>query len=107
MILISYKIFCLTTSKHNPIKSMEGDICMYNISENLKRVIEAHGDEINNNQFEKVILDAYLQGGEACLMELKNLFEATKSNSGFDMKPYNRAIERIIKALLKNSDLLD
>lgn len=72
-------------------------------SESLIRIIETHGDEINDNQFEKVILDAYLQGGEACLAELKKLFEDAK----IDLKPYNRAIERIIKALLKNSDLLD
>lgn len=72
-------------------------------SESLIRIIETHGDEINDNQFEKVILDVYLQGGEACLAELKKLFEDAK----IDLKPYNRAIERIIKALLKNSDLLD
>ena len=72
-------------------------------SESLIRIIETHGDEINDNQFEKVILDAYLQGGEACLAELKKLFKDAK----IDLKPYNRAIERIIKALLKNSDLLD
>lgn len=76
-------------------------------SESLIRILKTHGDEINDNQFEKVILDAYLQGGEACLAELKNLFEATKLKSGFDMKPYNQAIERIIKVLLKNSDLLN
>lgn len=72
-------------------------------SESLIRILKTYGDEINDNQFEKVILDAYLQGGEACLAELKKLFEDAK----IDLKPYNRAIERIIKALLKNSDLLD
>lgn len=73
------------------------------ISENLQKVINAHADEINNNQFDKVILDTYIQCGEAGLVGLKELFAKVE----LDLKLYNQAIERIIKALLRNSDLLN
>lgn len=73
------------------------------ISENLQKVINVHADEINNNQFDKVILDTYIQCGEAGLEGLKELF----AKAGMDLKLYNKAIERIIKALLRNSDLLN
>ncbi len=66
-------------------------------------IFEKYSDEVNNNHFDRAILDLYIQYGERGLSELKNVFAHDKNLT----LNYNQAIERIIKALLKNSDLLD
>ena len=66
-------------------------------------IFEKYSDEINNNHFDRAILDLYIQYGEIGLVELKKMFEGKKSL----LQNYNQAIERIIKVLLKNSDLLN
>lgn len=66
-------------------------------------IFEKYSDEINNNHFDRAILDLYIQYGEIGLVELKKMFEGEKSL----LQNYNQAIERIIKVLLKNSDLLN
>lgn len=66
-------------------------------------IFKKYSDEINNNHFDRAILDMYIQYGEMGLVELKKMFEGEKSL----LQNYNQAIERIIKVLLKNSDLLN
>lgn len=66
-------------------------------------IFEKYSDEINNNHFDRAILDLYIQYGEIGLVELKKMFEGEKAL----LQNYNQAIERIIKVLLKNSDLLN
>lgn len=66
-------------------------------------IIGKYFDEINNNHFDRAILDLYIQYGEIGLVELKKMIEGEKSL----LQNYNQAIERIIKALLRNSDLLN
>ena len=66
-------------------------------------IFEKYNDEVNNNHFDRAILDMYIQYGEMGLVELKKMFEGEKSL----LQNYNQAIERIIKALLRNSDLLN
>lgn len=66
-------------------------------------IFEKYSDEVNNNHFDRAILDLYIQYGERGLSELKNVFAHDKNLT----LNYNQAIERIIKALLRNSDLLD
>lgn len=66
-------------------------------------IFKKYSDEINNNHFDRAILDLYIQYGELGLVELKKMFEGEKSL----LQNYNQAIERIIKVLLKNSDLLN
>lgn len=66
-------------------------------------IFEKYSNEVNNNHFDRAILDLYIQYGERGLSELKNVFAHDKNLT----LNYNQAIERIIKALLKNSDLLD
>ena len=73
------------------------------ISSELIEVIKRHQTEINDNNFERVILDAYLNDGISCVSELKKLFES----SGIEMSYYDNAVEKIIKNLLKNSGLLE
>lgn len=69
----------------------------------IGNIFEKYGDEINNNHFDRAILDLYIQYGEIGLVELKKMIEGEKSL----LQNYNQAIERIIKVLLKNSDLLN
>ena len=57
--------------------------------------------DIENNDFVSVILEVYLQSGTKGIGELKKLF----IDAEIDMKLYNDAIDKIIKGLLKNSDL--
>lgn len=66
-------------------------------------IFKKYSDEINNNHFDRAILDLYIQYGEIGLVELKKMFEGEKAL----LQNYNQAIERIIKVLLKNSDLLN
>lgn len=66
-------------------------------------IFEKYSDEVNNNHFDRAILDLYIQYGEIGLVELKKMIEGEKSL----LQNYNQAIERIIKVLLKNSDLLN
>ena len=66
-------------------------------------IFEKYSDEVNNNHFDRAILDLYIQYGEIGLVELKKMFEGEKAL----LQNYNQAIERIIKVLLKNSDLLN
>lgn len=70
---------------------------------NLREVLENHKDAMNEGDFEPVILDVYLQYGAKGVAEVKELL----TKAGVDMRQYNSAIEKIIKTLLKNSDLLD
>lgn len=71
------------------------------IDEKMAKTIANHKDDINNGDFVSVILEAYLQCGAKGVGELKDIF----FNADIDMKLYNDAIEKIIKVLLKNSDL--
>ena len=73
------------------------------INDKILATIRNHQVDIANSDFVPVILEAYLQCGVKGIGELKELFIEAK----IDMKLYNRAIEKIIKDLLKNSDLLD
>lgn len=66
-------------------------------------IFKKYSDEINNNHFDRAILDLYIQYGEIGLVKLKKMIEGEKSL----LQNYNQAIERIIKVLLKNSDLLN
>ena len=63
--------------------------------------IRNHKVDIENNDFVSVILEVYLQSGTKGIGELKKLF----IDAEIDMKLYNDAIDKIIKGLLKNSDL--
>ncbi len=63
--------------------------------------IRNHKVDIENSDFVSVILEVYLQCGVKGIGELKELFIDAK----IDMKLYNDAIDKIIKDLLKNSDL--
>ena len=69
----------------------------------IGNLVETYTEDIDENRYERVILDTCLQCGETGLSELKKLFNEAK----LDMGSYNQAIEKIIKMLLKNSDLLD
>lgn len=71
------------------------------IDEKMAKAIANHKDDINNGDFVSVILETYLQCGAKGVGELKDIF----FNADIDMKLYNDAIEKIIKVLLKNSDL--
>lgn len=73
------------------------------IDAKIVEIIKNHEAKINNNDFVSVILEVYLRCGKKGIGELKELF----IDAEIDMKLYNNAIERIIKDLLKNSDLLD
>ena len=73
------------------------------INDKILATIRNHQVDIANSDFVPVILEAYLQCGVKGIGELKELFIEAK----IDMKLYNRAIEKIIKDLLKKSDLLD
>lgn len=73
------------------------------IDAKIVEIIKNHEAEINNNDFVSVILEVYLRCGKKGIGELKELF----IDAEIDMKLYNNSIERIIKDLLKNSDLLD
>ena len=66
-------------------------------------IFKKYSDEINNNHFDRAILDLYIQYGKIGLVELKKMFEGDKAL----LLNYNQALERIIKALLRNSDLLN
>lgn len=74
-----------------------------NIDDKIVEAIRNNQEDLKNNDFVSVILEVYLQCGTKGIGELKELFIEAK----IDMKLYNRAIEKIIKDLLKNSDLLD
>ena len=63
--------------------------------------VRNHKEDIENSDFVSVILEVYLQCGVKGIGELKELFIDAK----IDMKLYNDAIDKIIKDLLKNSDL--
>ena len=71
------------------------------IDEKMAKAIANHKDNINNGDFVSVILEVYLQSGTKGIGELKKLF----IDAEIDMKLYNDAIDKIIKDLLKNSDL--
>lgn len=70
--------------------------------EKLIEVIRKHKEEINDNDFVSVILEAYLQCGEKGTEKLHKI--CAELGLG---KQYNSAVEKIIKTLLKNSDLLE
>lgn len=73
------------------------------IGEELKQVLVRHKTEINEDKFIPLIADVYLTCGAKGLEQLKELLYSV----GLDKKAYNKAIEKMIKDLLRNSDLLD
>lgn len=73
------------------------------INDKILTAVRNHQVDIANSDFVPVILEVYLQCGTKGIGELKELF----IDAEIDMKLYNNAIEKIIKDLLKNSDLLD
>lgn len=66
-------------------------------------VIKKYETEINDNNFVALIADVYVHSGVKGVGVLKDVL----SKSNLNMQAYNKAIEKIIKDLLKNSDLLD
>ena len=74
-----------------------------NIDDKIVEAIRNNQEDLKNNDLVSVILEVYLRCGTNGIGELKELF----IDAEIDMKLYNSAIERIIKDLLKNSDLLD
>ena len=73
------------------------------IDPKIVEILKKYQTEINNNDFVSLIAEVYFQCGAKGVGELKELFLQT----GMDMKAYNKAIGKIIKDLLKNSDLLN
>lgn len=71
------------------------------IDDKIVEAIRNNQEDLKNNDLVSIILEVYLRCGTKGIGELKELF----IDSEIDMKPYNNAIERIIKDLLKNSDL--
>lgn len=69
-------------------------------SKELREVLKAH-KEINENEFVPLILDVYLRCGAGELAALKELL--TRAGCG---DHYNQAVAKIVKTLMKNSDLL-
>lgn len=74
-----------------------------NIDDKIVEAIRNNQEDLKNNDLVSVILEVYLRCDTKGIGELKELF----IDAEIDMKLYNSAIERIIKDLLKNSDLLD
>lgn len=74
-----------------------------NIDDKIVEAIRNNQEDLKNNDLVSIILEVYLRCGTKAIGELKELF----IDAEIDMKLYNNAIERIIKDLLKNSDLLD
>ncbi len=73
------------------------------IDPKIVEILKKYQTEINNNEYVSLIAEVYLQCGAKGVGELKDLFLQTE----MDMKAYNKAIGKIIKDLLKNSDLLN
>ena len=71
------------------------------INDKILATIRNHQVDIANSDFVPVILEVYLKSGTKGIGELKKLF----IDAEIDMKLYNDAIDKIIKDLLKNSDL--
>ena len=72
-------------------------------SKELREVLKAH-KEINENEFVPLILDVYLRCGAGELAALKDILAEALGQDG--SKHYNRAVAKIVKMLVKNSDLL-
>lgn len=70
--------------------------------EKAKEVVKDHEAEINEGDFERVILDSYLRYDVEGLTEIKSLF--LNSDLG---EPYRKAVKKIIKNLLQTSAILD
>ena len=68
----------------------------------LVEVIKKYEPEINNADFVALIADVYLNFGANGVGVLKEVLSKSELN-----QPYNNAIAKIIKDLLKNSDLLN
>ena len=62
----------------------------------------AHQKEINDNDFEKVIVDAYLNGGADAVKQMGKLFADAK----LDMELYKNAVIKIGVELLQLSGQL-
>lgn len=73
------------------------------MKEKIAEIIKIHLTEFNNNDFIGTITEVYLQCGAKGVATLKEMMEVSE----IDMKSYNKAVEKIIKDLLKSSDLLD
>ena len=73
------------------------------IDDKIVEAIRNNQEDLKNNELVSVVLEVYLRCGTKGIGELKELF----IDAEIDMKLYNNAIEKIIKDLLKNSDLPD
>ena len=66
------------------------------MSKSFEQVLREHEDEINNNNYEKTILDLYKECGVKGVSKFKNCL----SNIDVDMKVYEDAVYKIIKGVL-------
>ena len=73
------------------------------IDDKIVEAIRNNQEDLKNNELVSVVLEVYLRCGTKGIGELKELF----IDAEIDMKLYNNVIEKIIKDLLKNSDLPD
>lgn len=71
------------------------------IDDKIVEAIRNNQEDLKNNDLVSIILEVYLRCGTKGIGELKKLF----IDAEIDMKLYNDAIDKIIKGLLKNSDL--
>ncbi len=72
--------------------------------QDVKELLKAHADEVNANELEPLILDVCLKCRERGLAQIRE----TLSHPDVGLKrEYNRAVEKIIKTFLRNSDLLE
>lgn len=69
----------------------------------LTDVVKDHKEEIEKDDYVPLILDVYLRCGAGGLAALKEML-GQEADLG---KHYNRAVAKIVKTLLKNSDLLN
>ena len=70
-------------------------------SKELKEALRDHKEEIDKGDCVPLILDVYLRYGVGELAALKELL--TRAGCG---DHYNQAVAKIVKTLVKNSDLL-
>ena len=59
-------------------------------------LIKKYSEQINNNDYENIILDAVSIGGAKAINSLKNVLIASE----IDMKPFDVAVSKIISKLL-------
>ena len=66
------------------------------MTKSFEQVLREHEDEINNNDYEKTILDLYKDCGAKGVSKFKDCL----SKIGVDMKTYEDAVYKIIKGVL-------